>query len=137
MDYIADRADDARAGKPFFLYLPLTSPHTPIVPSPEWQGRSGLNPYGDFVMETDDCIGQVIEALEKQRLAGNTLVIVTSDNGCSPAADLKRFMTRDITQATFSAAIRPISGTADIACPWLSAGPARFCRARRAINSCV
>jgi arylsulfatase A-like enzyme len=89
IEYIAQRANSAQAGKPFFLYLALTSPHTPILPSPQWQGRSGLNPYGDFVMQTDACIGQVIEALEKQRLAGNTLVIMASDNGCSPAADLK------------------------------------------------
>ena len=89
VEYIAQRTDNARAGKPFFLYLALTSPHTPILPSPQWQGRSGLNQYGDFVMQTDACIGQVIGALEKQQLTDDTLVIVTSDNGCSPAADLK------------------------------------------------
>ena len=44
------RADGAKAGHPFFLYLPLNAPHTPIVPTPEWQGKSGLNAYGDFVM---------------------------------------------------------------------------------------
>jgi arylsulfatase A len=88
IEYIAHRSDRGQAGKPFFLYLALTSPHTPILPSPEWQGRSGLNSYGDFVMQTDDCIGQVIEALEKRHYADDTLVIVASDNGCSPAADL-------------------------------------------------
>jgi arylsulfatase A-like enzyme len=83
------RAADARAGKPFFLYLPLASPHTPIVPSPEWQGKSGISPYADFVMQTDSCVGQLLGALEKSGLARDTLVIVTSDNGCSPAADVK------------------------------------------------
>ena len=72
--------------KPFFLYLPLASPHTPIVPNKEWQGKSGLGAYGDFVMETDWALGQVMDALDKAGMAGNTLLIFTSDNGCSPAA---------------------------------------------------
>lgn len=80
-------APDAAGGKPFFLYLPLTSPHTPILPSEPWRGKSGLNDYADFVMETDAAIGQVLAALENHGMARNTLVIVTSDNGCSPAAD--------------------------------------------------
>ncbi|HKL20750.1 MAG TPA: sulfatase-like hydrolase/transferase, partial [Tichowtungia sp.] len=46
--------------KPFFLYLPLNSPHTPIVPAPEWQGKSGLGDYGDFVMQTDAALGAVM-----------------------------------------------------------------------------
>ena len=87
---IAARAADAKAGKPFFLYLPLNAPHTPILPSKEWQGKSGLGDYGDFVMQTDAVVGDVLEALEKNGLAENTLVIVTSDNGCSPAADTGR-----------------------------------------------
>jgi arylsulfatase A-like enzyme len=74
----------AKGGKPFFLYLPLTSPHTPLVPTKTWQGQSGLGPYGDFVMETDWAVGQVLAALESNRVAGNTLVIFTSDNGCAP-----------------------------------------------------
>ena len=74
----------AKSGKPFFLYLPLTSPHTPLVPTKTWQGRSGLSPYGDFVMETDWAVGQVLAALESNRVAGTTLVIFTSDNGCAP-----------------------------------------------------
>ena len=77
----------ANAREPFFLYLPLNSPHTPIVPTPEWQGRSGINAYADFVMETDWAIGEVLRALQSDGLSKNTLVIVASDNGCSPAAD--------------------------------------------------
>ena len=82
-EYIAARA----AGPaPFFLYLALASPHTPIVPTKEWQGKSGLNAYGDFVMQTDWSVGQVLAAIEKAGIAKDTLVIFTSDNGCSPAA---------------------------------------------------
>ncbi len=73
--------------KPFFLYLPLTSPHTPIVPAKEWQGKSGLGDYADFVTETDWTLGQVLAAVAKNGLSENTLIIFTSDNGCSPAAN--------------------------------------------------
>jgi arylsulfatase A-like enzyme len=72
---------------PFFLYLPLASPHTPIAPTAEWQGKSGLNPYADFVMQTDAAIGAVLEAIERGGYADDTLVIFTSDNGCSPEAN--------------------------------------------------
>ncbi|MCE9609096.1 MAG: arylsulfatase [Chthoniobacter sp.] len=88
MAYVAEHAAGAKAGQPFFLYLPLTSPHTPILPTPEWQGKSGLGDYGDFVMQTDAVVGEVLAALEKHDLAENTLVIFTSDNGCSPAAGM-------------------------------------------------
>ncbi len=84
--YVAQHAAAAKAGKPFFLYLPLTSPHTPIVPAPEWQGKSGLGDYGDFVMQTDAVVGDVLGALEKHGLTDSTLVIFTSDNGCAPQA---------------------------------------------------
>jgi arylsulfatase A-like enzyme len=84
--YVAARAAAARAGRPFFLYLPLTSPHTPILPTPEWKGRSGLGDYGDFVMQTDAVVGEVLAALAEHGIADNTLVIFTSDNGCSPQA---------------------------------------------------
>ena len=85
--YIQSRAQEAKQGKPFFLYLPLASPHTPVVPTKEWQGRSGLGYYGDFVMQTDWAVGEVLKALDEHGLAANTLIIFTSDNGCSPQAD--------------------------------------------------
>jgi arylsulfatase A-like enzyme len=86
---LADRAAafiaEAAAGPgPFFLYLPLTSPHTPLAVTPEWSGRSGLNRYADFVMETDSAVGRVLDALERSGAAENTLVLFTSDNGCAP-----------------------------------------------------
>ncbi len=76
------------ASTPFFVYVPLTSPHTPIVPTPEWKGKSGLGIYGDFVMQTDSVIGQIADAVDAAGLAENTLIIVTSDNGCSKAAGI-------------------------------------------------
>lgn len=86
IDYIASRKD---SGKPFFLYIPLGSPHTPIVPTPAWKGKSGLGDYGDFVMQTDDVVGAVSAALEKNGFAENTLVIFSSDNGTSKAAGIE------------------------------------------------
>lgn len=79
----------AQKGGPFFLYLPLNAPHTPISPNPAWQGKSGLGPYGDFVMETDDTVGQVLAALDRLGLASNTVVFFSADNGCSPAAKIE------------------------------------------------
>ncbi len=81
--YIEQRAGD---NKPFFLYFPMTSPHTPLSPTDEWKGKSGLNVYADFVMETDAMVGRVLDALDKTGLAENTLVIFTSDNGMAPYA---------------------------------------------------
>lgn len=83
---IAAGAPAARNGRPFFLYLPLASPHTPVVPTSAWQGKSGLSPYGDFVMQTDAAVGRVLEALDRHGLTDDTLVVVTSDNGCTPMA---------------------------------------------------
>ena len=83
VEYIAEYEGD----KPFFIYMPLPSPHTPIVPTSKWQGKSGLGDYGDFVMQTDGVLGQVVKALDAKGISENTIVIMTSDNGCSPRAN--------------------------------------------------
>ena len=75
---------ESKTPKPFLIYMPLTSPHTPLSVNAQWKGKSKLNLYADFVMETDAIVGQVVEALEKSGAAKNTLVIFTSDNGCAP-----------------------------------------------------
>ncbi|HCN77705.1 MAG TPA: arylsulfatase [Verrucomicrobiales bacterium] len=82
-------SESAKEQQPFLLYLPLTSPHTPISVNAEWKGRSGLNPFADFVMETDAVVGRVLDALEKSGAAENTLVIFTADNGCAPYIGVK------------------------------------------------
>ncbi|WP_081886148.1 arylsulfatase [Haloferula sp. BvORR071] len=74
--------------KPFFLYLPLTSPHTPVVPTAQWKGKSGIGSYGDFLMETDWVVGEVLAELDAAGIAKDTLLIFTSDNGFAPAAKL-------------------------------------------------
>lgn len=84
LSYIDAHTDEAKQGKPFFLYLSLSSPHTPIVPSDAWKGKSALgHPYADFVMQTDAVVGEVLDALDTKGLSDNTLVIFTSDNGCA------------------------------------------------------
>ena len=80
--------EKAREDAPFFLYLALPSPHTPILPTKEWQGKSGLNPYGDFVMMIDAYMGQLEKVIKETGIEENTIVIFTSDNGCSPAAKI-------------------------------------------------
>ncbi|MFO7870771.1 MAG: arylsulfatase [Kiritimatiellia bacterium] len=67
--------------KPYFLYFPLTSPHSPVVPNREFIGKSGAGPYGDFVCEVDWIVGEVMNALERTGTANDTLIIFTSDNG--------------------------------------------------------
>jgi arylsulfatase A-like enzyme len=91
---IRRRADDAKAGRPFFLYLALAAPHTPIAPLKPWLGKSGLNPYADFVMQVDAAVGEVLGALDREGLAGDTLVVFTSDNGCSPEAKFDELRAR-------------------------------------------
>jgi arylsulfatase A-like enzyme len=86
---LAERAErfiqqQSAAQQPFLMYLPLTSPHTPLAVNEQWRGRSGLNSdYADLVMETDAVVGRVLDSLEHAGLTEDTLVIFTSDNGCA------------------------------------------------------
>lgn len=72
---------------PFFIYFPMPAPHAPILPGPQFQGKSGTNEYGDFVLHCDDVVGRIQRKLEETGLLGNTIVVYTSDNGCGPIAD--------------------------------------------------
>ncbi|KKK84738.1 hypothetical protein LCGC14_2780310, partial [marine sediment metagenome] len=83
---LGDRAvrfirDASRDSQPYFLYMPLTAPHTPLAVNRKWQGASGLNTYADFVMETDAVVGRVLETIDNSGTAERTLVLFTSDNG--------------------------------------------------------
>lgn len=69
---------------PFFLYLPLTGPHTPWAPSESFQGKSGIGPRGDLILEIDDTVGRLIHLLEEKGIWDNTLIVFTSDNGPDP-----------------------------------------------------
>lgn len=76
--------------QPFFVYLPLSAPHAPIVPNERFKGKNPIGAYGDYCMEVDWVVGEVTSALEELGLTKNTLVIFTSDNGPSPQAKLDR-----------------------------------------------
>ena len=67
--------------KPFFLYFAFPSPHAPIIPNDEFDGRSQAGPYGDFVYETDAAAGRILETLDQIGASENTIVIFTADNG--------------------------------------------------------
>ncbi len=67
--------------KPFFLFFGFPSPHAPIIPNDQFDGKTKAGPYGDFVYETDDSCGQMLKALEESGQADNTIVIFTADNG--------------------------------------------------------
>ncbi|MGJ8695571.1 MAG: sulfatase family protein [Verrucomicrobiaceae bacterium] len=86
VEYIDRRSTDKET--PFFLYVPYGSPHSPVVPTKEWQGKSGLNKHADFVMQTDDGVGEIMAALEKHGFTKNTLIIFTADNGTSKGANI-------------------------------------------------
>jgi len=79
--WIESKAEAAREGKPFFLYLPYTSPHLPVIPLEKFRGRSDAGGYGDFMIETDWHVGRLLDLLDQEQLADNTIVIFTSDNG--------------------------------------------------------
>jgi arylsulfatase A-like enzyme len=83
-----DRRVAARDGRPFFLYVPLASPHTPVLPTGKFAGVTQTTPYGDFVAQLDADVGRLLERLEKQGLTRNTLVIFTADNGFAPPGGL-------------------------------------------------
>lgn len=80
---------EANKNQPFFLYFPLTAPHTPILPAKEFLGKSGTNLYGDFCLMCDDVVGQILRKLEELGIDEHTILIYTSDNGCSPQADFE------------------------------------------------
>ena len=86
-EYLAERAA-APARQPFFLYVPLAAPHTPIVPTADFIGRTKTTEYGDFVAQVDADVGRLLDVLESTGLAKDTIVIFTADNGFAPAANL-------------------------------------------------
>jgi arylsulfatase A len=81
LKWLDSRALAARAGKPFFLYLPYTSPHKPVIPLEEFRGQGKAGAYGEFMIETDYHLGRILKWLDDEKLAENTMVIFTSDNG--------------------------------------------------------
>jgi len=83
---ITDRTKDfitrqAKAGKPFFAYVPYTMTHMPVLPSKEFEGKSGNGHWGDVLMQIDAYVGELLDTLDQLKIADNTIFIFTADNG--------------------------------------------------------
>lgn len=88
-NYVKEKAS---SDQPYFLYLPLPAPHTPILPVEEFRGKSGLGDYADFVLMVDAMVGRVLQAVKESGEDDNTIVVFTTDNGCSPAAGINELI---------------------------------------------
>ncbi len=71
----------AHPGRPFFLYHAMSAAHMPILPAEEFRGKSGVGRYGDFVMEADWVVGELVKTVDRLGMGDNTLIVFTSDNG--------------------------------------------------------
>lgn len=81
IEWMQGRAKASPSSKPFFLYLPYTSPHYPVCPLPQFHGQGKCGAYGEFVIETDFHVGRILQFLKASGLEKNTMIIFTSDNG--------------------------------------------------------
>jgi len=81
IEWMQGKAGDAKDGKPFFLYLPYTSPHYPVCPLPEFHGKGKCGAYGEFVIETDYHVGRILAFLKEAGIDENTMIVFSSDNG--------------------------------------------------------
>lgn len=89
VEYIRSQA---RSGDPFFLYVPLAAPHTPWLPTEEYLATSEAGEYGDFTVQVDATLGAIMDVLDATNQAGNTILIMTSDNGAYwPESFIDRF----------------------------------------------
>jgi len=85
-----DKHAGSCGNSPFFMYFALPAPHCPIAPADFVKGRSQAGGYGDYVVEVDWTVGEVVKALERNGLTENTLIMVTSDNGSPGRTKIKR-----------------------------------------------
>jgi arylsulfatase len=71
----------ARADKPFFIYLPYTATHFPTMPHPDFVGKSGKGRWGDMLMQIDSYVGELLDTVDELGIAEDTIFIFTADNG--------------------------------------------------------
>jgi arylsulfatase len=89
VEYIAE---GAATGNPFFLFLGMTRPHFPNLPSDEFAGKSRIGGYGDCVMELDHNVGRVVGAVREAGIEDNTVIVFVSDNGPTTTATVPEEM---------------------------------------------
>ncbi|MCR5784995.1 MAG: arylsulfatase [Eubacterium sp.] len=88
---VIDLIDDySKDEEPFFIYVPTPAVHGPLCPAEEFVGKSGIGPYGDFVLQLDNFVGRVMDKLDECGISDNTILIFTSDNGCSTIVDIPK-----------------------------------------------
>jgi arylsulfatase A-like enzyme/predicted small lipoprotein YifL len=75
---------DRNKDKPFFLFYPTTNVHFPLTPNSRFKDQTKAGVYGEFVVEFDWAVGELLAALERNGLTENTIVVLTSDNGGRP-----------------------------------------------------
>ena len=75
-NYIKNNKDNS-----FFLFYSLQQPHVPRTPHPRFEGKSGMGPRGDAIIEADWCVGELYETLKSIGIIDNTLILFSSDNG--------------------------------------------------------
>ncbi len=75
---------------PFFLYYPTPAVHVPLLPHEEFVGKTEIGPYGDFVLQLDAMVGELMDKLEEKGIADNTMFIFASDNGCAKDVDFPK-----------------------------------------------
>jgi arylsulfatase A-like enzyme len=83
-DHFLDRAKSyikSHRDNPFFLYYAMNQPHVPRTPHPRFEGKSGLGPRGDVILEADWCVGEIVNTLKSENLLENTIIVFSSDNG--------------------------------------------------------
>lgn len=81
IEWMQGKSNGTKNGKPFFVYLPFTSPHYPVCPLEKFWGQGECGGYGEFVIETDYHVGRILKFLEKSGLDENTMIVFSSDNG--------------------------------------------------------
>lgn len=86
-DKVLDLIDDySEEDDPFFIYYPNHLVHQPLIPTEEFEGKSGIGIYGDFVLQLDHYVGEIEAKLKEKGIYEDTILIFTSDNGASPVA---------------------------------------------------
>lgn len=78
VDYIIK---SSKKDAPFFLLTSFINPHHPVVPHPDFKGKSGGGDYPDVLMEIDHHVGQILDAIDKAGIRNNTIIFFFSDNG--------------------------------------------------------
>ncbi len=84
--------DYAQEDRPFFIYYPTPAVHTPFYTREEFKGKSEIGPYGDMVLELDFMVGEITAKLREKNILDDTIIIFTSDNGCSSVVDFEEMI---------------------------------------------